>query len=110
VGPQFYFEQPDCLIESSGFLHNIMIFLQDLGEKPTGAFPSSHVGICIICMYIIFKYSRKTFYMLIPVSAILICSTVYIKAHYLIDVFGGFVSVPVYYWISNRIQKIKFLK
>ncbi|MDR1552848.1 MAG: phosphatase PAP2 family protein [Prevotellaceae bacterium] len=110
VGPQFYFNAPDNMISNEGFFRNTLVELQAIGEKPTGAFPSSHVGICLICMYFIFKYSRKIFYILIPVAFVLICSTVYLKAHYLIDVIGGFATAPVYFWISKKIQKLNFLK
>ena len=105
IGPQFYFPEPDNLLNSTGFFHDLMVAVQNLGEKPTGAFPSSHVGICCICMYLILKNSRKIFYILAPIAIILICSTVYIKAHYLIDVIGGFVSAPVYFWLSTKIYK-----
>ncbi|MDR1984423.1 MAG: phosphatase PAP2 family protein [Prevotellaceae bacterium] len=110
IGPQFYFSPPDNTILNEGFFRNTLVELQEIGEKPTGAFPSSHVGICLICMYLIFRYSRKIFFILIPVAFILICSTVYLKAHYLIDVVGGFVSAPVYFIISQKIQKIRFMK
>lgn len=106
TGPQFYFSSPDNLLDvESGVFRNMLVTLQNLGEKPTGAFPSSHVGICIICMWIIFKHSRKIFYVLVPVALILICSTVYIKAHYLTDVIGGLISAPAYLWISSKILK-----
>ncbi|MDR2126602.1 MAG: phosphatase PAP2 family protein [Prevotellaceae bacterium] len=110
VGPQFHFSAPDNMISNAGFFRNTLVELQTIGEKPTGAFPSSHVGICLTCMYFIFKHSRRIFYILIPVAFILICSTVYLKAHYLIDVIGGFISAPVYFLISKNIQKLKFLK
>ncbi|MDR1199446.1 MAG: phosphatase PAP2 family protein [Prevotellaceae bacterium] len=110
VGPQFHFAEPDNLISNEGFFRNTLVELQTIGEKPTGAFPSSHVGICLICMYLIFKYSRIVFYILLPVAFILICSTVYLKAHYLIDVIGGFVSAPLYFFVSIKLQKLKFFK
>ena len=106
VGPQFYFPSPDNAIPCEGIFRETMVMLQDMGEKPTGAFPSSHVGICLICMYLILKDSRKIFYILIPVSIILICSTVYIKAHYLIDIIGGFISAPLCFWISKKFLKL----
>lgn len=106
VGPQFYFQPPDNAIPCEGFFRSTMVALQEMGEKPTGAFPSSHVGICLICMYFIFKYSPKIFYILVPVAVILICSTVYLKAHYLIDIIGGFVSAPIYFLISRKIEKV----
>jgi membrane-associated phospholipid phosphatase len=106
VGPQFYFLSPDNEIPCGGFFRSTMLRLLDLGEKPTGAFPSSHVGICLICMILIFKNSRKIFYALIPLAIILICSTVYLKAHYLVDVIGGLVSVPVCLFISGAFWKV----
>ncbi|MDR0421290.1 MAG: phosphatase PAP2 family protein [Prevotellaceae bacterium] len=110
VGPQFHFTEPDNLLINQGFFRNTLVELQTLGEKPTGAFPSSHVGICLICMYFVYKYSRIIFYLLIPVALILICSTVYLKAHYLIDVIGGFVSAPLYLFVSKKIQQLKFFR
>ena len=106
VGPQFYFPLTDNAIPCTEFFHRTMVLLQDIGEKPTGAFPSSHVGICLICMYLVFKNSRKIFYILIPIALILICSTVYIKAHYLVDVIGGFIFAPLCIWISKKFFKI----
>ena len=45
VGPQFYFEPPLNEVPDGYIFSKIMRFLQATGEKPTGAFPSSHVGI-----------------------------------------------------------------
>lgn len=109
-GPQFYFPSPDNEIPCGGVFRRTMLMLQDMGEKPTGAFPSSHVGMSLICMCLIFKNSRKIFYLLIPVAIILICSTVYLKAHYLVDVIGGFVAVPVFLFISEKLLKGRLLR
>lgn len=100
MGPQFYFPYPDNSIPESGIFRRLMIMVQDMGEQPTGAFPSSHVGICLINLTLLYKYARKGFYLLLPLGILLICSTVYIKAHYLIDVVAGFVTAPIVYWIS----------
>ena len=66
---------------------------QLLGERPTAAFPSSHVGISTIIMIMIFRYKKYiVFACLIPVYLALVGATVYIQAHYVIDVIMGFVS------------------
>ena len=107
VGPQFYFPSPENAIPCEGFFRETMTILQSMGEKPTGAFPSSHVGICLICMYLVFKNSHKIFYLLIPIALILVCSTVYIKAHYLTDVIGGFISAPLCFWICKKLFNLQ---
>lgn len=100
MGPQFYFPYPDNSISDAGIFRELLKFVQETGEEPTGAFPSSHVGICIINLVLLFKYARKGFYFLLPIAVLLILSTVYIKAHYLIDVIAGFITAPIIYWLS----------
>ncbi|MDR0506538.1 MAG: phosphatase PAP2 family protein [Dysgonamonadaceae bacterium] len=102
VGPQFYF--PDNQVPDGYIFRPILITAQSAGEKPTGAFPSSHVGMSIIYLIILYKYARKYFAYFLPIVIILIISTVYIKAHYVIDVIGGAVSAPIIYFCANKIS------
>jgi membrane-associated phospholipid phosphatase len=83
-----------------------MRWIQDSGEKPTGAFPSSHVGLTIITMSILFKNTKKLFFIVLPVAIILVTSTVYIKAHYLIDVIAAFIVAPLIFVASRQIFKL----
>lgn len=103
-GPQFYFPTESDVPD--GYLFSkLMRSIQDAGEQATGAFPSSHVGLCLIYMYIFYKYLRKCFFCILPVAILLIASTVYIKAHYLIDVVGAFVLTPPIWLLSGFILK-----
>ena len=63
------------------------------GERPTAAFPSSHVGISTICMFLI-AHARnyKLLAILAPLYFLLCCATVYIQAHYLVDAIAGVIS------------------
>jgi len=102
-GPQFYFT---CNKVPNGFLfYKILAIAQHYGEKQTGAFPSSHIGISLIIIFIFYKYNRQIFYVLLPLFIILAFSTVYIKAHYVVDVIGGLVVAPVLYWLSCVVFK-----
>jgi membrane-associated phospholipid phosphatase len=103
VGPQFYF--PDNQVPDGYLFRPLLIAAQSTGEKPTGAFPSSHVGVSIIYLIIIYKYARKYFAYFVPIVIMLIISTVYIKAHYVIDVIGGAVSAPIIYFCANKLSK-----
>jgi membrane-associated phospholipid phosphatase len=106
MGPQFYFPEPDNCTPDTWPFRAAMRFLQDFGEKPTGAFPSSHVGITVICLLLLYAQKmRKLFWALLPLAVLLIFSTVYIKAHYLIDVVAGLLTAPFLYSAGYYIWK-----
>lgn len=121
AGPQFYFPAiGDELVEQGvfpslhdyfhhnqellptpgyehGFFFNLVESSQRVGERPTAAFPSSHVGVSTILMVLSWKAGRRLFAGLLPFYVLLCCATVYIQAHYVIDAIAGFCSAfPVY--------------
>lgn len=99
-----YFNYNHELLPSSGCDEGVFYELvegsQAVGERPTAAFPSSHVGISTILMLLIWRVSRTTFGAMFPFYVLLCGATVYIQAHYLIDVFAGWISAFPIYWIS----------
>ncbi len=107
MGPQFYFTPPLDEVPDGYIFCKIMRFLQATGEKPTGAFPSSHVGITFTVVIFVAQYCRVLLKYVLPLFIILVLSTVYIKAHYLVDVICGFAAVAITYplvnWLYNRI-------
>ena len=100
-GPQFYFSGADAKTVDSYFFSRLVNIAQSLGETETGAFPSSHVGMSVIFLILTWKYLRKIFWFILIPVVILWFATVYIKAHYLIDVIGGFISAPLVYFAST---------
>ncbi len=88
-----------------GFFYNLVEASQEVGERPTAAFPSSHVGISTIVMIMAYRVNRKLCYVLIPFYFLLCCATVYIQAHYLIDVFAGWISGVCIYIASTWMYK-----
>jgi membrane-associated phospholipid phosphatase len=107
VGPQFYFTPPLNEVPDGYVFCGIMRFLQATGEKPTGAFPSSHVGITFTVVIFVIRHCRVLLKYVLPLFLILVLSTVYIKAHYLVDVIGGFAAVAITYplvsWFYRKI-------
>ena len=89
-----YFNTNDYLIPGpgfdQGFFFNLVEASQEVGERPTAAFPSSHVGISTIVMIMAWRVSKRLAYILLPFYVLLCCATVYIQAHYLIDSLVGF--------------------
>lgn len=80
-----------------GFFYNLVEISQEIGERPTAAFPSSHVAISTIVMIMSRHVSKKLSYILLPFYVLLCLATVYIQAHYLIDAIAGFLSAFVVY-------------
>jgi membrane-associated phospholipid phosphatase len=104
-----YFNHNDVLLPGpdfeKGLFYQLVETSQEVGERPTAAFPSSHVGISTICMIMAWRVNRKLCYGLMPFYALLCCATVYIQAHYLIDVFAGWISAVCIYILSTWMYK-----
>ncbi|MCL2098572.1 MAG: phosphatase PAP2 family protein [Bacteroidales bacterium] len=106
IGPQYHITTPEEALPYSWPFRAFLRILQEMGEKPTGAFPSSHVGVTIICLIILYvRKERKLCSYFLPLSVLLIASTVYIKAHYLIDVVAGLLTAPLFYWLGLCVWK-----
>ena len=105
---EFYFRaHPDLqgTVGAPGFFHSLVDFMHMAGERPIAAFPSSHVGVGLILMIMFYRHFRSMSYYLLPFFVLLCFSTVYIQAHYLIDVFGGLFTAPIFYMLTRFIYK-----
>lgn len=105
IGPQFYWNSENNYVVSQGLLGDIIKIIQTHGEAPTAAFPSSHVGISVIILLWLYAHHKKLMWYILPFAIVLIFSTVYIKAHYAIDVIAGFLSGIIIYLITNDYNK-----
>jgi membrane-associated phospholipid phosphatase len=101
AGPQFYFDDQYTTLPEGGFFQSAVNLIQFLGEGPTAAFPSSHVAITLIVIYLSYIHARPVFYIVLPIGVLLSLSAVYIKAHYAIDVLAAFVAAPVAFKSSS---------
>ena len=83
---------------ADGIFYQLVEDAHNAGERPTAAFPSSHVGITTILMLLAWRTrNRRLFYILLPFFVLMCFATVYIKAHYAIDAIAGLVSgVAIY--------------
>jgi membrane-associated phospholipid phosphatase len=87
--------------DADGFFYRMVRSAQDTGERPTAAFPSSHIGISLILLYLVFPYSKKIFVALLPFVILLSLATVYIQAHYLVDAIAGVISSVLVFLLSS---------
>ncbi|MES2133591.1 MAG: phosphatase PAP2 family protein [Bacteroidota bacterium] len=100
---------PNAMTETPPyFFGKLMQVLLVHFEKPTAAFPSSHVGIALIIAYVTYNHLRGLFFIILPFVIGICFATVYIKAHYLVDVIGGIISAPLFIILSRKIYN-KFL-
>lgn len=133
AGPQFYFPvigeelaavgpypeignyfdlHPEISIaqEGKGALFTELVGMaQSTGERPTAAFPSSHIGISTVLMLLAFRVKKSLAAIMFPVYVLLCCATVYIKAHYLVDAIAGLATGVLFYfatmWLYDRFGK-----
>lgn len=129
AGPQFYFPvigdelavagpypeigdyfnlNPEITIaqEGKGGLFTELVGVaQSSGERPTAAFPSSHIGITVILVMLAFWAKRLLAYILFPIFVLLCCATVYIKAHYLVDAIAGLATGVMLYYFTTWLYK-----
>lgn len=109
IGTYFQTHYDTLPTHSTGIFSQLVTGAQEVGERPTAAFPSSHVGMSVVTMLLAWKArNRWLFWCCMPFFLLLVFSTVYIKAHYAIDslagvVFGiGFFALSSYLWPKAR--------
>ena len=105
-----YFDTHESLSaigNNSGYFSQMVQNTQQVGERPTAAFPSSHVGISTLIILMVIKNRRyKLLSVLSPVYIALVTSTVYIQAHYVIDVLAGFTTAFIFYFLGSLVYKL----
>lgn len=131
AGPQFYFNHPDVDVANGVFPdidawfkdHNTLnhtsqitgpfsylVHLVQESEQPIAAFPSSHVGASTIILLLTFRLKKRWGLLMLPFWFLLCLSTVYIGAHYVIDVIGGLVSAVLFLLVASKLYKTSLFK
>ena len=93
---------------TDGFFYHLLDITHDAGERPTAAFPSSHVGVTTLLMMLALRTkSWKLVGGMLPFYLLMCFSTVYIFAHYLIDALAGLVTgIAIYYALCAIYKKM----
>ena len=85
-----------------GLFYRLVAMAQATGERPTAAFPSSHIGISTIILALAWRHARPVVPLLLPLWLLLCCATVYIQAHYVVDAVAGLLSAPLVLCLARR--------
>lgn len=123
AGPQFYYEAVGCDLIAQGHFpdlghyfrthqeslpipgwkdgpfYHLLVIAHDAGERPTAAFPSSHVGVTVVLLWLAWEArSRRLFWVMMPLGVLMFFATFYIQAHYAIDAIAGlFAGTAIYF-------------
>lgn len=92
MGPKYHFRELRAAWYGNfkGYLFTALLKrVFDAANLGGAAFPSSHVAISLISLILNAKLNRRLLPLLIPLTGLLFLSTVYLYAHYAVDVFAG---------------------
>lgn len=103
----FFSHSTECLKSpgwQDGLFYQFCQMAHQAGERPTAAFPSSHVAIATLVMMICLKMRLRILALFLLVPYVFLCfSTVYIYAHYAVDSIAGFfVGIALFYIFGGR--------
>lgn len=86
---------------SDGFFYHLLDITHDAGERPTAAFPSSHVGVTTVIMLLALRTrSIRLILTILPFYVLMCFATVYIYAHYAIDAIAGLITGAIFYYVT----------
>ncbi len=80
--------------------HAIEISAQD----SRGAFPSLHCATSFLSLFFAWRYVKWLFWVMIPMVIMLILSTIYLRHHYVIDLFAGLVLAIIIFWVGPKLE------
>ncbi|HEY9188576.1 MAG TPA: phosphatase PAP2 family protein [Ignavibacteria bacterium] len=120
IGPRFTLHDFYTLdTELPGlFLYKPLRLLINLGESippntsiaalvaQRDCFPSGHTEMTLLAIYLSFKYKQRIKWILLIVGISLIIATVYLRYHYVIDVFAGAFAALLVIVIAQPISKL----
>ena len=130
AGPQFYYEAVGCHEIAAGhypdlghyFLthqeslpipgwkdgvfYDLLVDAHNAGERPTAAFPSSHVGVTVVLLWLAWESrSRRLLWVMMPFAVLMFFATFYIQAHYAIDAIAGLFVGTIFYFFLRSIYR-----
>lgn len=70
------------------------------------AFPSAHAMATVFCLIFSFAHSRRLFYLVLPLAALIVVSTVYCRYHYVVDVIAGALLAAILFPASAKLYRL----
>lgn len=90
-----------------GSLYDPVTQILDVARAPRDVFPSLHVGISSIVLWYGFRRGRATGVVLLPLVFGNWVSTIYLRYHYLIDVFAGWLTAAAAVALAGGVLRLE---
>jgi len=107
ASPRFFIAE-QITVEYEGFLFTDLLrnFMKQAGYRG-GAFPSSHVGVAVTILVILWHFRRQTaIKVFLPLVIALSLATVYGQYHYVTDVIAGLImGLSIGMWGARQMRK-----
>ena len=68
------------------------------------AFPSLHAGVSLVVLIYSWRFLRPWFWILLPFTAGLWASTIYLRHHFAVDLIAGWCLAPLAVWLAPRLD------
>ncbi len=81
--------------------------IEHFGRVHGGAFPSEHVAGSFVALLGAWSYRRWMFWSFLPFFICMCVSTVYVRNHYVADVFGGLMTGAAGFWLGHRLMRLR---
>jgi membrane-associated phospholipid phosphatase len=111
IGPRYaldhFYSVP---LEGSFITDLVRDTLNTLEHNKRDCMPSGHTQIVLMVLYLTHRYERFLFYLFLPIICGLILSTVYLRYHYVIDLFVGIAFAISCVIIAPRLYRGRELK
>ena len=102
--PGLFFTEPiRAFINNAESIPRNVLNPQDFVQRD--AFPSGHVQLSLITVFLGFRYHLKSKWILATLTTLLIIATVYLRYHYVVDLFGGFAFFLLSIWTGDKIRE-----
>lgn len=106
VGPRYAMDHLYSVpLEGSLVTDLVRDVLNAIEHNKRDCMPSGHTQIVLMVLYLTHRYKRFLFYIFLPIICGLILSTVYLRYHYVIDLFVGAACAAGCLIIAPRLYK-----
>jgi len=92
---------------AGGPFTGLINFIEKCGRVHGAAFPSQHVAGAVAALWGAWRHRRWLFWIFLPSILCMCVSTVYVRNHYVADVFAGIVTGTLGYVIGSRVMKLQ---
>jgi membrane-associated phospholipid phosphatase len=90
IGPRYTLSHLQSIPIEGGTITNfVRDILNTVEHNKRDCMPSGHTQMALMVLYLAHRYEKLLLYILFPIVCGLILSTVYLRYHYVIDLFSG---------------------